>query len=322
MVQSAFEMVHLQEESVMKGSMRFLAAVVVFPLIAAVAAANFAPPGLAGKGPAQPAQPQPLQPGGQLGGFGNGKPINEDMGKVLINSKGKFVTTFDSKAKRARLVIPQKMIAAKAAEKEKEGAQASAAGHNTMAGVALSLGLVTGGLWWARRGTGALGKAHIAILVTAGVLAISAFTASALWADLAPFPGKDKGKGPGPGLGFGPGLFGGNSNEVDIEITEKGTAIYYVIPLGNLGNPFGPNPGGGLPGLGPNPGAPGGQPLIPPGGNPGANPGLPGLPGLPPAGNPGGNPGGLAPPGTLPNPLDKKGAPANPAEPKKDAPKQ
>jgi len=233
------------------------------------------------------------------------KVISENMGKTLSTSKAKYSTVFDGNAKRARLVIPRKFIAkaeqapeTKEAQEEEQEVNAGT-GHTMMAGMALSLGLVSGGLWWSRRTTGALRKGHIALLAGFGVLAVSALTASVLWADLAAPPFKDKGKGflgggpgpnvPGPGPGFpqpGGGFAGQGKVDIDVEITEKGEMIYLVLPttgnMGGLTGPgIGPNPGFGPgnnpnPGFGPGPGFNPGDPLLPKdGGQPKKDGGLP-----------------------------------------------
>jgi hypothetical protein len=253
----------------MHGSLRGLATAASFILFASLVSANAPAP--------------PFGPGGQPGGPPGGQPgkaIKEDMGKTLSTSKAQYATVFDSKAKRAKLVIPRKFIAKaeKAPAKEADGAEeqvSAPGGQNLMAGVAISLSLVTGGLWLARRGNG-LRKNQVALLVALGVLSVSAITASTLWADLAPPPFKDKGKGvagpggqpgfPGPGgqPGFpGPGgPFGQQKMEVDVEITEKGDTIYLVMPGGFGGFPGFPGGPGG-PGAGPGGGFQGGPPFNP-----------------------------------------------------------
>src|SRR5205807_5415174 len=139
-----------------------------------------------------------------------------------------FATVFDPKATRTKLVIPKKLVNAGAApEKDAKDAPAAgaASGQTIMTGTALSLGLVTGGFWWMRRGKEGLGRGKTALLLVVGVLSFGVLGASTLFADLA-FPGKDKGKGfpgpggPGQGIGFGP--FNVQKQEIDIEITEKG----------------------------------------------------------------------------------------------------
>lgn len=221
----------------MNSSVRALAAVVLITLLVPLAWANGG-------------RPPNLQPA---------KVIPEDMGKTLSSKKAQYVTTFDPKATRTRLVIPQKFVggSAKDASKDAPKTTGSGSGNTLMAGLALSLGVVSGGVWWSRRGSGSLGKGKI-VLLAIGVLGASVLAASALFADIA-IP-KDKGKGfPGPNPAFGM-----PRADIDIEITEKGDTVYLVIPGGGGGGGFGggfggpPPPGGGLvpPGGGFGPGNP------------------------------------------------------------------
>jgi hypothetical protein len=235
----------------MNGSLRALAAVVAAGLLVSLAAANGPAPGFKDKGPG-------FGPGGLPGlkDKGDGKVIPDNMGKVMVKKKGQYATVFDPKATRTKLVIPKSLVTAAGNQKDnaKEGASA-ASGQTIMTGTALSLGLVTGGFWWMRRGKEGLGRGKTALLLVVGVVSFSMLGASTLFADLA-FPGKDKKgalPGPGPGVGFG---FGVQKQDIDIEVTEKGDTIYLVIPGAGFGNPFGPggfNPGGPI-----GPGGPGG----------------------------------------------------------------
>lgn len=190
---------------------------------------------------------------------GPDKPIPENMGKTLSSKKAQYMTTFDPKAKRTKLVIPQKFIAASARGSEKDapakdGTKTGASASQTVvAGTALSLCLVSGGLWLSRRGTGSLGKGKTALLIAIGTLGVSMIAASALFADIATFPPKDKGKGIGPG----PGGFVMPKVDVDIEITEKGDTVYLVLPGAGFG-------GGGGGGFGVGGGFGGGFPVPPP----------------------------------------------------------
>ncbi len=90
----------------------------------------------------------------------------------------------------------------------------------------------------ARRGTG--GGRHRTLLIVAVAAGVLALAASALWADIA-VP-KRKGPAPQPGLGL---FVGGAGNmDVDVEVTEKGSKVYLIMPAPNLGNPVGkPAPG-------------------------------------------------------------------------------
>src|SRR6516162_9706388 len=284
----------------MNGSLRVLAAGILVALLAPLAGAN---------------GPRPAFPDNK----GDGKVIPENMGKVMVKKKAQYATVFDPKATRTKLVIPKKLVTAAGAAPEKEvkdapEQSAAASGHTIMTGTALSMGLITGGLWWMRRGKEGLGRGKTALLLVVGLLSFGVLGASTLFADLA-FPGKDKGKGfpgpiGGPGVGFGP--FNVQKQEVDIEVTEKGDTIYLVVPGANFGNPFGP--GGFGPGF-PGPGGFGPGGAIGPGGP--AGPG--GL--IPPGGGPVG-PGGLAPPGGGLFPGGQKDAPGLFPGGQKDAPKK
>src|SRR5205085_1451823 len=121
---------------------------------------------------------------------GDGKVIPENMGKVLTKKKAQYATVFDPKATRTKLVIPKKLLGAAAApEKEAKDAPetAAASSHTIMTGTALSMGLVTGGFWWMRRGKEGLGRGKTALLLVVGVLSFGVLGASTLFADLA-FP--------------------------------------------------------------------------------------------------------------------------------------
>jgi hypothetical protein len=182
-------------------------------------------------------RPPPFPPPGPAA-----KPIAEDMGKTLSSKKTQYVTTFDPKATRTKIVIPQKFINAAAKAPAKDGAARTSSlgsGNTLIAGMALSLCLVSGGVWWSKRGS-SLGKGKTALLAI-GVFGASMLVASALFADIATFPPKDKGKGVGPGIN----PFGMAKTDVDIEITEKGDTVYLVIPGAGFGGLGGGNGGNG-----------------------------------------------------------------------------
>jgi hypothetical protein len=200
-----------------------------------------------------------------------------------------LVVVTDDNVKEARLEIPRKLLrnlrVDLGEEQEPDTRRALAPLprlHTLLAGVALSLALVTGGLWLTRSRNRLAGRGLMLLLVAGGLLIVGS---GVLWADIGVRP-NPFGPRPGfnpfqpPNMKQPPAVFvppPGALNLVDkvgIVVVDKGDAITLVVNRDDLVRVVEKSaPDKDKPGQPP----PGGNPVVPP---PGANP--PRRPGLPP----------------------------------------
>jgi hypothetical protein len=156
-----------------------------------------------------------------------------------------LVVVADENVKEARLEIPRKLLRSLRAdlgeEQEPDTRRVEAAPlprlHTILAGGALSLALVTGGLWLTRSRHRLAGRGLLMLLVAGGFLLLGS---GVLWADLAPRPnpfGPRPNPLPNPGMRpVVPVLPAGITldDKVAIVVVDKGDAITLVVNRADL----------------------------------------------------------------------------------------
>jgi hypothetical protein len=162
-----------------------------------------------------------------------------------------LVVVADDNVKEPRLEIPRKLLRSLRASRDEEGEpetqRAEAAPlprlHTLLAGCALSLGLVTGGLWLVRSRNRSAGRGLMLLLVTGGLLIAGS---GVLWADIGPRPNPFGPRpnplpnpfNPGPGMNPAAPLVLPDgitlADKVAIVIVEKGNAITLVVNRDDL----------------------------------------------------------------------------------------
>jgi hypothetical protein len=159
------------------------------------------------------------------------------------------VVITDDNVKEARLEIPRKLLRSLRAdlgeEQEPDTRRVEAPLprlHTLLAGAALSLAVVTGGLWLTRSRNRLAGRGLMVLLVAGGLLVLGS---GALWANLAPNPfGPRPNPGPAPNPFQNPGVKppalvlppGGITlaDKVGVFVVEKGDAVTLIVNRDDL----------------------------------------------------------------------------------------
>jgi hypothetical protein len=157
-----------------------------------------------------------------------------------------LVIVTDENVKEARLEIPRKLLRSLRVElgdeKEPDTRRVEAAPlprlHTILAGGALSLALVTGGLWLTRSRNRLAGRGLLLLLVTGGFLLLSG---GVLWADIGPRPnpfGPRPNPFPNPGMKppAAPVLPDGITvdDKVTLIVIDKGDAMRLIVNRSDL----------------------------------------------------------------------------------------
>jgi hypothetical protein len=134
--------------------------------------------------------------------------------------KAKLVVEVDANAKEPRLIIPRSLA------NPPKKANAGLGLPTIVAGVALTLGIVSAGFWFIRRGAGRS--------VAAGVVFVALFAlgASAVYADLRPGP-DPKPRVPPAATGIKLPADVSLQEDILIEFTDKGDAIKLIVNKAN-----------------------------------------------------------------------------------------